>query len=334
MDVLFAAEGLVPAVGGAERFMVEVLGGLRDRHSVRAVYLEPAARPDRYWEWRRLRREEVGRRVARALAERRPDVVVTQLHAAPAVVAAAGTAGVPSVLVLPSYESLCKHAFDADTECRPETRCCGCPAALALPESERGELERSREAHEASLAAVTALVAPSRFVTAACRNWCGREATVIHPVGGPPGDAGARPDGPVIALASRWTRNKGAEIVAALGDVRSAEGDEPLADVLAGAGVLVVPSQSPEPFSRVAFEGMAAGVPTLASATGGLSELVPAEQLVADYGDPVAWRAAILALREPRRWLAARERGLNAARSVRRQAPLRRFEELLLATAR
>ena len=334
MDILFAAEGLVPAIGGAERFMLEALEALRARHSVRAVYLEPSQRPERYWEWRRLRREEVGRRVERALAERRPDVVVTQLHATPAVISAAETAGVPTVLVMPSYESLCKHAFDAGTDCRPETMCRGCPAALALPESERGELVRSREAHEASLAAASALVAPSRFVAAACRDWCGREATVVHPVGASPGDARARPEGPVVALASRWTRNKGAEIVAALGDVRSVEGDEAFGDVLGGAGVLVVPSQSPEPFSRIAFEGMAAGVPTLASATGGLLELVPAQQLVADYGDPVAWRAAIAALRKPRRWRAARERGLNAARTVRRQAPLRRFEELLLATAR
>ncbi len=314
--------------------MVEALGAVRERHVVRVVQLDPMPRPDPYWEGRRRRREEVGRRVVAAVAEQRPDVVVTQLHAAPAVIPAADAAGVPSVLVLPSYESLCKHAFDAGTECRPETLCRGCPAALALPESERRELAGSRVAHEASLASVSALVAPSRFVAAACLDWCGREATVVHPVAAPPGDAEARPDGPVVALASRWTRNKGAEIVAALGDVRSAEGDEPVGSVLAGAGILVVPSQSPEPFARVAFEGMAAGVPTLASAIGGLPELVPAEQLVVDYADPAAWRAAIAELREPRRWLAARECGLNAARTARRQAPLRRFEELLLATAR
>jgi glycosyltransferase involved in cell wall biosynthesis len=97
--------------------------------------------------------------------------------------------------------------------------------------------------------------------------------------------------------------------------------------------VLIVPSQSPEPFSRVAFEGMAAGVPTLASATGGLAELVPVEQLVEDFASPNAWRTAIGDLRQPARWHAARERGLRAARAVQLRGPLRRFEEVLLEAA-
>ncbi len=43
----------MPAVGGAERFMVEALDALQERHSVQAVYLAPAPRPERYWEERR-----------------------------------------------------------------------------------------------------------------------------------------------------------------------------------------------------------------------------------------------------------------------------------------
>ena len=144
MDVLFAAEGLMPAVGGAERFVVEALAAIRERHLVHTIYLAPERRPERYWEWRRLRREEVGRRVEQALSERGADVVVTQLHSAPAVIATATAAGVPSVLLLPSYESLCQLAFDAGSECHPETRCRGCPALEALPASERAELARSR----------------------------------------------------------------------------------------------------------------------------------------------------------------------------------------------
>ena len=218
---------------------------------------------------------------------------MTQLHSAPAVIATAAAAGVPSVLLLPSYESLCQLAFDAGSECHPETRCRGCPALEGLPASERAELARSRDEHEASLAAASAIVAPSRFVADACFGWSRRRAVVVSPVGAPPPDAEARPDGPLIALASRWTRNKGAELLAELGEVHSTEGDQPLDRVLKGAGILVVPSQSPEPFSRVAFEAMAAGVPTIASATGGLAELVPVEQLVEDFQSPGAWRAAI-----------------------------------------
>jgi hypothetical protein len=333
VEVLFAAEGLVPAVGGAERFVVEALAAIRERHSVRTIYLAPEQRPERYWEWRRLRREEVGRRTEQALHERRADVVVTQLHSAPAVIAAAAAAGVPSVLLLPSYESLCRLAFDAGSECHPETRCRGCPALLALPVSEQAELARSRDEHDASLAAASTIVAPSRYVADACFGWSGRRAVVVSPVGAPPRDAEARPDGPVVALASRWTPNKGAELLAELRDVQSAEGDQPLDRVLHGAGIVVVPSQSPEPFSRVAFEAMAAGVPTIASATGGLPELVPAEQLVEEFRSPRAWRTAIGELRRPERWQAARERGLIAARSVLLRDPLRRFEEVLREAA-
>ncbi len=333
MEVLFAAEGLVPAVGGAERFVVEALAAIRERHSVRTIYLEPEPRPERYWEWRRRRREEVGRRAEQALGERRADVVVTQLHSAPAVIAAADAAGVPSVLLLPSYESLCRLAFDAGSECHPETRCRGCPAVHDLPASERAELASSRDEHDASLAAASAIVAPSQYVADACFGWSRRRAVVVSPVGAAPRDAEARPDGPVIALASRWTRNKGAELLAELDEVRSTEGDQRLDRVLHGAGILVVPSQSPEPFSRVAFEGMAAGVPTIASATGGLPELVPVEQLVEDFRSPSAWRTAIAELRQPARWQAARERGLIAARSVLLRDPLRRFEEVLLDAA-
>ena len=138
--------------------MVEALDALRERHSVQAVYLEPAARPERYWEWRRLRREEVGRRVERALAERRPDVVVTQLHAGPAVIAAAEAAGVPSVLVLPSYESLCKHASKGN-ECLPRT-VRGCPGALA-PQESGGERWSARARQKGVARRRTDLVAPA-----------------------------------------------------------------------------------------------------------------------------------------------------------------------------
>lgn len=333
MDVLFAAEILLPAHGGAERFIVEALEALRPRHSVRAVYLEPVPHPERYWEAKRLRREEVGRRVERALEERRADVVVTQLHAAPAAIAAARTAGVPSVLALPSYESFCKHAFDAGSECRPESRCRACPATAALGDAERHELWRSRDEHEASLAAVSKIVALSHYLGAACSGWCGREPDVLYPVARASADARARPDGPVVAAAVQWSARKGADVVAALGSVETIAGARSIEEFFRGAGILVVPSQWPEPFGRIAFEAMSAGLPTLASAVGGLAEFVPPEQLVVDYADPAAWRAAIAELREPAQWHAARERGLRAATRVLEQAPLQRFEELLVATA-
>src|SRR5206468_387153 len=109
MEILYAAESLVPATGGAERFAVEWLGELAGRHRIRAVWLrggtdapEPGEAGERrapgweplpvappapatgYWRGKRERREALAAAVRARLSERPPDVVVTALHAAPA----------------------------------------------------------------------------------------------------------------------------------------------------------------------------------------------------------------------------------------------------------
>ncbi|MDX6511322.1 MAG: hypothetical protein QOE36_826, partial [Gaiellaceae bacterium] len=141
LEILVAAEALVPPTGGAERFLLEALTVLEARHSVRTLCLEPApVPPGRYWREKRARRERLGALVEAELARRPADVVVTQLHAAPAVIEEAACAGAATVLVLPSYESLCKHAFDAASACTPRSGCRTCPAALGLAPEERREL--------------------------------------------------------------------------------------------------------------------------------------------------------------------------------------------------
>ncbi len=62
-----------------------------------------------------------------------------------------------------------------------------------------------------------------------------------------------------------------------------------LREVLADAKVVLVPSQWPEPFGRIAVEAMANEIPVLASATGGLEEAVPKDLRVKRYGDARAW---------------------------------------------
>src|SRR5258707_6872193 len=98
MRVLLASEVLEPPIGGAERTMLEWRDGLRTRgHAVATVSLPPDERPgpERYWRWRAARRSELGAAAEAAVAAERPDVVVAQLHGAPAVLAAARAAGVP-----------------------------------------------------------------------------------------------------------------------------------------------------------------------------------------------------------------------------------------------
>jgi D-inositol-3-phosphate glycosyltransferase len=107
-----------------------------------------------------------------------------------------------------------------------------------------------------------------------------------------------------------------------------------ISDVLDGAAALIVPSQLDEPFGRVAFEGLAAGVPTLASDAGGLRETVPAGQRVAPRDDPGAWAAAIRRLEDPRVWRRARDAGMAAAGRVLAGRSLERIEDAFLVAAR
>ena len=153
----------------------------------------------------------------------------------------------------------------------------------------------------------------------------------------------------MLFAAGRWTPNKGEEVlvplIAALpdrevvvsphgldADARRAIGatgnvwfmDAPIERLLDGAGVCLVPSQSPEPFSRVAFEAQAAGIPVLASAVGGLPEIVPEPAVLPAYAPPAAWAAAVRSLEDPDAWTTAHRRAQAAAAEVVASRPLER----------
>ncbi|MEM7114744.1 MAG: glycosyltransferase [Chloroflexota bacterium] len=71
----------------------------------------------------------------------------------------------------------------------------------------------------------------------------------------------------------------------------------PRADFLSQAKIVLVPSQWPEPFGRIAVEAMANAIPTIASKHGGLAEIVgDSGQGVADYASLQAWHDALKAL--------------------------------------
>jgi glycosyltransferase involved in cell wall biosynthesis len=90
-------------------------------------------------------------------------------------------------------------------------------------------------------------------------------------------------------------------------------GDEELAALRARAGLVVVPSRAAETMGLAAVEGMASGVPVVASAAGALPEVVGDPAALVPPGDPVELAAAILA-----RWRDARagEAGLRRARDL------------------
>ncbi len=367
---MFASEVLVPAVGGAERTMLEWAQGLRDRgHAVQTVYLPSAPRPgpERYWRWRAEQREQLGRLVAAALAAQTPDVIVAQLHCAPAALAVAARAGIPGVLAVPSYEALCKLKFLPGSDCPNDGDCVACPSAARLALAERAALAASREAHDAALMQVAAVVAPSDAVARAVRRQVGRQSIVVWPVGPElPAPVRSSRQGPVVCPASRWLPHKGAGLLPALVAASRAIGQRgaravrvtevgldpsereaiiaiggtlvaaaPISELVDGASVVLVPSQWDEPFGRIAWEALARGVPVLASDAGGLAECVPAELLVAPRDRTAAWTAAIdRLLGDDAAWRSAAASGREHAMALIEPPPLDRLEQLLATVTR
>jgi len=355
------------AAGLAPRHRVRAFGfGSAARDAVPAgvewTPLEtPAEGPS--WTARAARREALRRALVRALELRPANVVAGQLHAGPAAVDAARAAGAAGALFVPGYEAPCHWAFGARSACRPESRCRECPRALGLDDGERAAKWAERDAQDEALANAALLIAPSETMAEACERACRRRPHVVPPVTAGPRPAAADVSGHVAAMASFWTVDKGVQLLAPIarrvGDrhvvvqvppaglppeaaaelaalpnvtLRPAPGE--IDDVLDGAALLLVPSQLDEPFGRVAFEGLAAGVPTLASDGGGLRETVPPGQRVAPRDDPDAWAKAIRAHLDPDRWAAARADGLTAARRVLATQPVARVESLFAAAAR
>jgi glycosyltransferase involved in cell wall biosynthesis len=391
LEIVFAAETLVPPVGGAERFWLELAAALAERHNVRAVAFDarvagphapqPEPGPDGPpagvewtqveapargggWAARSLRRVALHDALVEELTERPADIVAGQLHPGPAAITAARATGAAGVLFVPGYEALCHWGFGAGSNCVPDSRCRACPRVLALEPAERAARWAEREAQDEALASAAALIAPSPAMAAAVERTCGRRADVVPPVIAAQPPARADRDGHVAAIASFWSVDKGVELLAPIAerigdrrlvvqvppaglrdDVEAALEALPNAtlrrapgaidDLLEGAALLIVPSQIAEPFGRVAFEGLSAGVPTLVSDTGGLGEQAPSGQRVSPREDPDAWAAAIRRHLEPDRWAQARADGLAAAgRVLAGGPPVELTERVLVAAAR
>jgi glycosyltransferase involved in cell wall biosynthesis len=378
LEIAFVARRLLPAFGGGERYVLELLGHLAKRHRVRAVWLQderargaaltslphgvagtqlPRVLDTNPTRRRRRRESALVAAVRKSFAATPFDVLVGQVGAEAATATISHELGVPCVFLLPAYDSLCRFAFVPGSGCRPSSGCFGC--SLNGQRITRRRLADERAARLSALRRATRLVAPSRAVAAVYAEWTGLPADVVAPVCGPARPVTGDPSGPLLVAVSSWSPEKGVRLLEplaraiperrlvvsrrflsdgrarrlrALGNVELA-GHAPIARLLEGAAITLVPSQWPEPFGRVAFESMSAGVPVLASATGGLVEFVPERQLVDPPASVDAWVTAIRSLASPSRWESARRRGGLAARAVLATDPIGRLERLLLDAA-
>ncbi len=129
----------------------------------------------------------------------------------------------------------------------------------------------------------------------------------------------ARASGTPLVIAGSGPDEPRLRGIAAGADVRFTGRLAPdaLADLRTRAAVVLAPSRWEEPCPYAVLEGMAAGVPVLASDRGGLPELVGRETTVLPAGDSGAWSAALSELWESPQL--REQRGERALARARRQ---------------
>ena len=261
--------------------------------------------------------------------------------------AAARAAGARVVLHLHNYRLVCANGicFTQGQDC---TRCHGRDTRAGVRLNCRGGSVVESAVYAAGLSAwqrrlvaqVDHFVVPSAFAVSrlrALRAPVGDRVSVIPSVQRSIASASAAAHGRYVLFAGRVAAEKGVWdavgacraaglplVVAGDGpevgrlrgeagvDVRGRlEGDD-LADLRRGAGAVIVPSRYAEILPLAALEGMAAGVPVVATRAGGLPEAVPEEGL-APVGDVPALAERLRALFAD---AAAGERALARVRAI------------------
>ena len=279
----------------------------------------------------------------RFLSEHPTDLIVTQNRLLISSVAVARERGIPSVIYVLAYGMFCPRQFrdrDALTECDREcTRCLPWSARLKL-----GATRRTLEAYEQGMRRASLVVACSGYVRDVVRHFYDIDAEVVYPAVDPEhyaseGDPQEREC--ILFIKPQYVKGFPifVEVAKRLPDRRFLVAGKPsrharlrltalpnaectgwvtdMCPVYARSRLLLGPSIWPEPFGRVFVEAGANGIPSLASARGGIPEAVgDPDGLIDDIFDIDRWVEAIRQLDDP---------GVYAARSAQARAHAQRF---------
>ncbi len=252
--------------------------------------------------------------------------VLTQNQLAPASVAAARRAGLPSVIFFHGYRCLSPTFFlDQDALSAPPAAFGNVPWRCKL---KWPLVSAALKLYAAAYRGASLVVANSAYAAAVIGRFFGREAPVLHPLLDvtvpPPPAAGVRED----LLFVKPQLIKGAELILQLAERLPARkfvvaGAAPRAflkqaarlpnvecrgwvndmgALYANSALLLGPARLPEPFGRVFVEAGLRGTPSAAASAGGIPEAVgPGGVLLPRGSDAAAWAEAVESALDPAR---------------------------------
>lgn len=304
LRVLGVIDSPTPLIGGAQISMAILLGQLRRVFGHDCKLVGPSAQPGASRAYgiavRGLHDLE---ELAATITHFNPDVIVSALDGSIPAAAFASQYRIPHVVWA--------HSFEWTPPTRAERRLWRVSDERVYPAPD----ERRRV-----LTAASAILANSRYTQARLRERAGVSSVVVYP-GFEVEDYVVRRDDDgarrfVTAVAGYGY--KGADIVLGLAEAmpdvlfqlvgrivepwrgRAAALPNvtltpfmPAHEYLATSGVVLVPSQWPEPFGRVAAEALANGIPTIVSRTGGLTECARGAVFVREFRSLAAWHHAL-----------------------------------------
>ena len=290
------------------------------RHLPRPRLFRDRDRDTQRWNthWRRL--------LETFLTEHPTDLVVTQNRLLPSSVNVAVDRGIPVVVLTHAYAMFCPTQFltrDALSECDRDCRTC-LPWRFRL---KFRAVKRTLDEYEQAIRKADLVVANSGYVQRVIGRFYGVQAPVMYPtidlglysVEGDPGQRGhilfvkpqyvkglpifvevARrmPDRRFLVVGSRRRRTR--RRLERLGNVECKGWTDDMRLVYGRTRVLLGPSIWPEPFGRVFVEAGATGIPSVASARGGIPEAVgDGGILIDDIFDISRWVWALRKLDDP-----------------------------------
>ena len=320
--IMFFAKFYFPPLGGGEYFIHNVLTHLIKKgfKCEGACYCNPDPRirmMNNVVDWRGIKVHQLGsisyELIVKFFKEHKPDLVITQSFDAPAIVAAAKSLGIKTILGTHFWRNICEVQDDFVNMLTRPMNTVKIRKDLHRVFEEADELYVNSHFMQKAVkryvgreidCIINPILDKERVI---CENRDGKYVTIINPDVGKGGRlflaiAKMMPDVEFMCVGfgndllpentsiNQEIRNRKNIIVK--------ENTDKMSDVYAQIKILLVPSLVDETFSMVALEGMANGIPVLTTNYGNLPFLVGQNGIILDPFDPFLWKEKIESLME------------------------------------